>query len=263
MRKAMREAKVHTSWINPSEAYEEAMLRFVDVTLEAPECLPFRRSLASFASRVAWLGMLNSLSQVVLKMTAPGVPDVYQGDEFWDLNLVDPDNRRPVDFTQRQRALGAIEPLLDDETPAHERVSGVRRLLTRWPDGRIKLFVTAACARLRRRLPDVFLSGGYQPVEVTGDRARHVVSFVRHHPPWRVLVVVPRLVAGLGIRRHEVPVGEATWGDTTLHLPDGDPAGEWRDAFTGSMLDTRGSSKVHMASVLVAMPVGLYVAGPG
>jgi (1->4)-alpha-D-glucan 1-alpha-D-glucosylmutase len=263
MRKAMREAKVHTSWINPSEAYEDAMLRFVDATLEAPECLPFRRSLASFVSRVAWLGMLNSLSQVVLKMTSPGVPDVYQGSELWDLNLVDPDNRRAVDFAERHRALRAMEPLLDDATPAHERVSGLRGMLARWPDGRIKLLVTAACARLRRRLPDVFLSGAYQPVEVSGDRSRHVVSFVRHLPPWRVLVIVPRLVAGLGVRRHEVPVGDGPWGDTTLRLPDGDPAGEWRDAFTGSMLDTRGSGNVRVASALVAMPVGLYVAGPG
>jgi (1->4)-alpha-D-glucan 1-alpha-D-glucosylmutase len=263
MRKAMREAKVHTSWINPSEAYEEATLRFVDVTLGAPEYLPFRRSLASFASRVAHLGMLNSLSQVVLKMSAPGVPDVYQGSELWDLNLVDPDNRRSVDFAQRQRLLRGMEPLLDEATPADERAQGARRLLARWPDGRIKLFVTAASARLRRRLPDVFLSGGYRPVAVTGTRARHVVSFVRHLPPWRVLVVVPRLVAGLAVRRDDVPVGDAAWGDTSLHLPDGDPGGVWRDVFTGSMIDTRGTREARLASVLAAVPVGLYVAGPG
>jgi len=262
-RKAMREAKVHTSWINPSEAYEDDALRFVEATLSAPAHAPFRRSLATFANRVAQLGMLNALAQVVLKVAAPGVPDFYQGTEVWDLNLVDPDNRRPVDFIHRREALREFAAFLDDPQPSDDRAALLQRLLARWPDGRIKLFVTAVALHVRRRLADTFLSGEYLPVAAAGTSAGHVVSFIRRRSPWRVLVVAPRLVAGLVRPDRPVPIGPATWGDTALVLADEDARVAWQNVLTGERVTLQAESvRMPVASALSTFPVGLFVAGP-
>jgi (1->4)-alpha-D-glucan 1-alpha-D-glucosylmutase len=260
LRKAMREAKTHTSWVNPSLAYENAVLRFVLTTLTDERSAAFRRSVGGFARRIAHLGMLNSLSQLVLKLGSPGVPDFYQGSELWDLSLVDPDNRRAVDFAERRRALDTLAPLLDEAPPADGAVAR-ERLLEQWANGHVKMFTTVQGLRLRRQMRDVFLFGTYRPVDATGARARHVVSFVRHRGRGHVLVVVPRLVARLTGPGKRWPVGAAVWRDTALKLPTASTPLEWRNVFTGETRTTEaGEACLPVADALASFPVGLFVA---
>jgi (1->4)-alpha-D-glucan 1-alpha-D-glucosylmutase len=179
--KAAREGKLETSWINPDEEYEHHLCAFVRAILDRGQSAEFLDSFSAFAARTALIGAVTSLSQVVLKATMPGVPDFYQGAEFWDLSLVDPDNRRPVDFAARAAALAAL-----DETPPWPE------LAKQWPDGRIKLALIRGLLRLRQELPGLFRDGTYQPVEVTGPDRDHVLAFMRSHRRDRILVVVGR-----------------------------------------------------------------------
>jgi (1->4)-alpha-D-glucan 1-alpha-D-glucosylmutase len=165
--KAAREAKQETSWLNPNQAYEAGLQTFLARILDRTASAEFLDSLETLARRLSLLGALNSLSQITLKATMPGVPDFYQGTEFWDLSLVDPDNRRPVDFAERAAILTSLE------TPDWES------LAQRWPDGHIKLAWTRQLLKLRAKLPDVFAHGDYQPLEVTGPHRDHVIAFAR------------------------------------------------------------------------------------
>jgi (1->4)-alpha-D-glucan 1-alpha-D-glucosylmutase len=160
--KAMREAKTHSSWIHNNELYESAVHNFVDRVLAGPGAGPFLKSFSAFLNRVAAPGVWNSLSQVVLKNTSPGVPDLYQGNEGWDFHLADPDNRRPVDFKSRLNALEALASV--EALPPRERGPALANLAGQWGDGRIKLFVTAAMLRFRRKYSDLFLHGDYVPL---------------------------------------------------------------------------------------------------
>jgi (1->4)-alpha-D-glucan 1-alpha-D-glucosylmutase len=258
MRKAMREAKVHTSWINPVREYESAVERFIEATLAGPLTPSFLRSLAPFARRVAWLGMLNSISQLVLKVVSPGVPDLYQGTERWDLSLVDPDNRRPVDFAGQTARLAALAPLLDAP-----REAAVRDLMRRWTDGDVKLFVTAAALRLRKTRRDIFLEGDYRPLAGRGLAAGHIVAFARRRGAEAVLAVVPRLVAGfLGWEHGERPPAGAAWAGTDLVLPP-DLAGlSWRNVFTGRAMGSRGEG-LPASDVLTDLPWALLTGTDG
>ncbi len=220
MHKAAKEAKTHTSWINPNEAHHTALTRFIEKTLAPTKSNRFLDSFLPFQERVAKMGVVNSLAQVLLKITSPGIPDFFQGSELWDLSLVDPDNRHPVDFTLRQQYLERLKPLLatpPSDLPRH--LSGLYELLNHWPDGRIKMYVTICGLRLRRRLPDLFLHGDYQPLKVEGERSEHVVAFLRQHNQQFSLTAVPRLPAGLMEPDLKWPVGEAVWQDTAILLP--------------------------------------------
>jgi (1->4)-alpha-D-glucan 1-alpha-D-glucosylmutase len=211
MLKAVHEAKVFTSWINPNEAYDQAVADFVTKTLTGRRAPKFLASFLPFEQKIARLGMINSLAQVVLKIISPGVPDFYQGTELWDLSLVDPDNRRPVDFDHRRRLLESLEPLLNPKSQVANSKSqvaspeagtgnlefGISDLLRSWFDGRIKLLITAAGLRLRREWPQVFKHGEYLPLEVIGEKADHVVAVARRHHDHLIVAIVPRLVAGL------------------------------------------------------------------
>jgi (1->4)-alpha-D-glucan 1-alpha-D-glucosylmutase len=181
--KAAREGKVETSWIDPDEAYEAALRRFVTKLLSSAA---FIKEFDPFARRAALLGALNGLSQLVLKATMPGVPDFYQGSEFWDLSLVDPDNRRPVDFTARAQALHDLDSGLDWSA-----------LAKNWPDGRVKLALTRRLLRLRAELPGVFQDGRYEPIKTEGPHRRHVLAFARIHERDAVIVAVGRHFASL------------------------------------------------------------------
>lgn len=176
--KAAREGKLETSWTDPDEGYEQGLRKFVRAILDRNAAGEFLDSFAAFARRTSLLGALNSLAQLVLKATMPGVPDFYQGTELWDLSLVDPDNRRPVDFAARQAAL--------------ERPADWPALAESWPDGRIKLALTRRLLQLRHELPALFRDGAYSPVEVDGPDREHVVAFLRTHRRSRVLVVAGR-----------------------------------------------------------------------
>lgn len=178
--KAAREGKEETSWLNPHETYENGIRDFIAKILDPAQSAEFLEALQTIARRVALLGTLNSLSQLTLKATLPGVPDFYQGTEFWDLSLVDPDNRRPVDFVARHAALTALEA---------PDWSGLTKA---WPDGRLKLAWTRHLLELRNRLPDIFVRGGYQPLEVRGAHADHVIAFARTHGRAAAIVVVGR-----------------------------------------------------------------------
>src|ERR1700761_4922533 len=175
--KAVREAKQETSWLNPQAPYEDGLETFIARILDDSLSGEFLDSLSALARRVALLGALNSLSQLTLKATLPGVPDFYQGTEFWDLSLVDPDNRRPVDFAMRANALAAMH------TPDWEK------LLSSWPDGRLKLAWTAHLLKMRNELADVFSDGDYQPLEVSGPHRDHIIAFVRRRGRNAAIVV--------------------------------------------------------------------------
>lgn len=177
--KAAREAKQETSWNNPDPAYEQALQDFVGQLLDANVSARFLESFSAFAARTALLGALNGLSQLALKALTPGVPDFYQGSEFWDLSLVDPDNRRPVDFGMRRRELAVA---------AHDW----SRLAADWPDGRIKLALTRALLRLRHEFGDLFQHGAYEPLKVAGPHAEHVIAFARSSKRQRLVVAIGR-----------------------------------------------------------------------
>jgi len=187
MRKSLREAKLRTSWARPDEEYERGVLAFVEAALDPSRSGAFLTLFRPFAERVARLGIGNSLVQTVLKLTLPGVPDFYQGGELWDLNLVDPDNRRPVDYPLREKALAEVTDAL-----ARDRCGTVRRLAEAWPDGRIKLAVIATLLEYRRGHPDLFADGSYEPVMVEGAQGDRLCCFVRQHDDAAALVAASR-----------------------------------------------------------------------
>lgn len=213
MVKALHEAKVNSSWLEPNAAWDEAVRGFVAAVLAPGRKNRFPHSLAPLAGRIAQLGAVNSLTQTVLKLTCPGVPDFYQGSELWDFSLVDPDNRRPVDYHLRQQALDGI---------AHATPGA---LLEHWRDGRIKMLVIHRLLTLRREQPDLFSKGGYTGLSATGAFADKVVAFERRTEKAALLVIVPRHTSDLSFP----PTGEV-WDDTRLALPGAD---RWSDVFTG------------------------------
>jgi (1->4)-alpha-D-glucan 1-alpha-D-glucosylmutase len=218
MHKAMREAKLFTSWVNPSPPHENAMARFVEFVL-APENTAFRNEFLPFQRRIAQYGLYNSLAQVTLKVGAPGVPDFYQGTELWDFSLVDPDNRRPVDYEHRRALLQELDAALEQDGPA----AVATRLASRPCDDRAKLFVTSVLLRFRRDHLAVFEHGSYDPLDVEGSRREHLFAFARTYGQQRVIVVVPRLIATLLPDSDLQPLGERVWGDTRIALPQDGP----------------------------------------
>jgi (1->4)-alpha-D-glucan 1-alpha-D-glucosylmutase len=233
MAKASREAKEHTSWIDPDAVYDEALAAFVEAVLADAD---FVADVAAFAAPVVAAGRTTSLAQTLLKLTSPGMPDIYQGTEVWDLSLVDPDNRRPVDYATRRRLLDRV------------RTASAADVLALDDEGAPKLWLTMKALGARRRLDAAFSPGGaYRPLDVTGERAANVVAFVRGAD--EVAVVVPRLVLGLG---GGLGVG-GEWGDTAVVLPDG----RWTDELTGSRVDAGGPAAV--AGLLAGFPVALLV----
>ncbi|MBI4459631.1 MAG: malto-oligosyltrehalose synthase [Acidobacteria bacterium] len=259
MLKAIKEKKVHTSWINPSEAYDGATLEFVRRTLAGSHAKRFLRLLIPFVQRVGWLGMLNSLSQVALKMASPGVPDFYQGTELWDLTLVDPDNRRIVDYNQRQSLLEGMESLLDEKDRSSKSPLLVE-MLSNWKDARIKLYLTSSGLRFRRRFPLLFLEGDYVPLTVEGEKKDHLVAFARRLDRNLAVVLAPRLLAGLAAGSQGLPVGPDTWGQTTVELPTAQISHCFENVFTGEQVQPPGSStpaKLSVGEALRVCPVAL------
>jgi (1->4)-alpha-D-glucan 1-alpha-D-glucosylmutase len=255
MSKALREAKVHVSWINPRPQYDEAVRSFIARLLDPSQPNEFLDDFRPFQTRVAELGIYNSLSQTVLRLAAPGVPELYQGSEFWELSLVDPDNRRPVDFGRRQAALAAMRGWI--ETASADLAGPVRELVEQRQDGRIKLYVVHRGLTYRRAHPRLFLRGDYVPLEVSGTRANHVCAFARSHAGEEVVVAVPRLPASL--IGSGPPLGRGVWGEDVLILPAGADGLVYRDLFTGETVqvtDKRGGRSVlPLAALFAAFPV--------
>ena len=235
--KAAREGKQETSWLNPDEGYEAALGVFIERILDRSVSAEFLDSLQNFARRVALLGALNSLSQITLKAMMPGVPDFYQGTEFWDLSLVDPDNRRPVDFAERAVVLKQVE------RPAWET------LARDWPNGHIKLAWTRHLLKLRNELADVFAAGDYEPLEVSGPHRDHVMAFARRRGRHAVIAAVSRCYAPFSEQGRVWPRGEVFEGE--LHI----------DRYSLDGAGKPGTSRVPLASLFKHLPVAALRAG--
>ncbi|GIW80504.1 MAG: hypothetical protein KatS3mg105_2311 [Gemmatales bacterium] len=253
MEKAIKEAKVYTSWINPNVEYDSAVQEFVHQLLTDDDADPFRRDIEAFQARVAYFGYFNSLSQTVLKLTSPGVPDIYQGAELWDLNLVDPDNRRPVDYRIRQQMLRELTELL--QQPDGSRCRLLRELVDNLPSGRIKLFVTYVLLNTRRRHADLFSSGSYEPLDCEGAKREHVCAFMRRLNDEVLIVIVPRLVFTLTGGQQIPPLGDV-WQDTHVLLGADCTAASLRNIFTG-LEHSLSSSKFPLADACNEFPVAV------
>lgn len=241
--KALREAKAETSWDNPNEPYEAACCAFSRALLER-EPNPFLADFAEFAARADIFGMLNGLSQTVLHLTVPGIPDIYQGGEVWNYSLVDPDNRAPVDFAHRQALLAGAMPI--DKAEAWNN----------WSDGSIKMRVLSTLLRLRRQDPALFRDGGYEPLAAEGARADHLVAFARRRGGGAAIILAGRLFAtllGADARRYEA----GAWQDTHLALPR-DLEGAWSDALTGAVLSAQ-DGRLAARACLSDLPTAVLV----
>ena len=255
MLKAVREAKVHTSWVNRNQAYEEAVGAFVNALLAPGSGNAFLGELLPFVRKLIPLGLYNSVSQTLLKLAAPGVPDIYQGTEVWDFSLVDPDNRRPVDYDRRAALLQELASAAAD--PA-ARAGFARSLLDNMTDGRIKLYVTWATLQLRARHEALFALGEYTPLRATGPRADHVLAFARRHGDEHLVVATGRLFGALDAGARP-PVGSTVWAGAAIDAP---AAARWLNVLTGETLETHddsGAMRLAADRVFATLPWALLV----
>lgn len=251
--KASREAKVHTSWVSPNEAYEKALRDFVAAALDPRLDNPFAADFLRFLEVALRPGLLNAVAQVVLKAASPGAPDFYQGTELPEFRLVDPDNRRPVDFERRRRLLAELQE------EAGRDAAGLAQRLLAATDGRLKLWVTSRALALRRSRKALFEEGDYQPLAATGTREQEVVAFARRHGERTVIAAAGRFFT----RLPDPPTGEAAWGDTALRLPPG-TGSVWRDALVGHEVTATGGAepRLPLADVFRHLPVALLEGRP-
>jgi (1->4)-alpha-D-glucan 1-alpha-D-glucosylmutase len=247
MLKALKEAKVHTSWITPNTQYEEAVLQFTRSILDTRESGAFLEDLEQLQKKVAAFGIFNSLSQTVLKLGSPGVADIYQGNELWDFSLVDPDNRRPVDFQARQRALREILSQADD------RLELARQLLHARQDGRIKLYISQRLLCLRRQRPSLFVGANYTPLRGN----RHVAAFARAADGQVLVIAAPIQIATLLRGTPAPPIGADVWREELLPVPS-EPGRVYCELFTGRSLtpfESSGRPVLKLADVFAEFPV--------
>ncbi|MBV5340862.1 MAG: malto-oligosyltrehalose synthase [Deltaproteobacteria bacterium] len=256
MLKAMREAKVHTSWISPNTLREDAVLYFVDSILKDSGGNDFLHDFVLFQKLTAACGIFNSLSQTLLKITSPGIPDFYQGNELWDFSLVDPDNRRPVDYVMREKLL--------DELLQKERAKGLletaRETVAARNDGRIKLHLTFKALGFRRDNRELFEKGRYLPLAVDGACQDHVCAFERSINDSSVLVVTPRFCSRLIGGSGALPLGEEVWQDTRIIQQFDTASSCYRNVFTGEVLkldQNEGQLTLALKDILSVFPVAL------
>jgi (1->4)-alpha-D-glucan 1-alpha-D-glucosylmutase len=259
MIKSVKEAKRHTSWLTPNERYENAVLRFVERVLTGAGRAKFLPAFLPLQQRIALAGMVNSLAQLTLKLGSPGIPDFYQGSELWDLSLVDPDNRRPVDFSRRAALLTEVEAVL--ASPPHPRRSAVGDMQRRWQDGRIKLLITTAGLRLRREWSEVFFSGAYVPLETEVSVQADVVAFARVLDDRAALFVAPRLATPV-VASTGLPVGGAAWKTSRILLPPELAGRTFRHLITGSEVratSTNSHSWLFAGEIFDTVPCGILI----
>jgi (1->4)-alpha-D-glucan 1-alpha-D-glucosylmutase len=272
MLKAIREAKRNTSWVNPNMDYEDAVASFVKSLLDPGPKNRFLADFLPFQRQVARLGMWNSLAQTLLKLTCPGVPDTYQGNEVWDFSLVDPDNRRPVDYKIRQQAFQSLR-----QQHGVSELEIVRRLLESPEDGRIKLHLIWKTLCFRQQHVDLFQQGDYLVLGVAGAKADRVLAFARKYQDSTALIIVPRLVAGLMSEANAAvntpvvdtsaaaetanasafdrpPIGPEVWGETHVLLPDSGRV-KCRNVLTAEVFEVEG--EIRLAQALANFPVAL------
>lgn len=256
MLKAVRESKAHSSWVEPNRPYEEATARFVEQVLADRSDEGFVEQFTPFQHRVSFFGYFNSLSQTLLKMTAPGVPDFYQGSELWDLNLVDPDNRRAVDYVKRRRLLGDLTKSWSGNND--DRIQMIADLVRNPQSGQVKLFLIWRTLQFRRAHPGIFTNGRYVALPAAGIKQDHVVAFARSTDGAEIIVVVPRLVASLTNRIERPPVGAEVWQDTQLQLSDLKPGGPYQNIITEEQhVLSPSQANWPLAKVLSQFPVAV------
>jgi len=252
MEKAVHEAKVNVSWLNPNPEYTAALNSFIERSLSpAHRGRPnlFWDSLQRFLPSVMYHGAMNSLSQTLLKLACPGVPDIYQGQEMWRFSLVDPDNRRPVDFDLRMRSAADLSALTPSPDICHE-------LLKDYRDGRLKLWTTMNALNVRRQHQSLFRLGTYLPLSATRSREEHVVAFAREHNGDLAIAAAPRFSYTLMRGREEPPIGPA-WGDAQLSVPPLAKGRQLRNVFTGEKVAAGRS--ILCREVFAAFPVALLI----
>jgi (1->4)-alpha-D-glucan 1-alpha-D-glucosylmutase len=250
--KATREAMVHTRWTLPNTAHEDALKRFVASILQPGAKNSFLRDFLPFQQRIARSGMINGLSQAVLKIVSPGIPDFYQGSELWDLRLVDPDNRQPVDFATR----ASMHASLRTSEPS---ASLAEQLTAHWQDGRIKLYAIWKALNFRREHTDLFFDGDFLQLETTGVAAEHVLAIARRKKEKWALFAAPRWLA----RAQDTQLGTATtfWDATTIQLPESAPQ-YWRNIFTEENLSATGQTgSLPVAGMFRNFPIALLTGG--
>lgn len=249
MLKAAKEAKVNTSWIEPNAAYEDALRKFIERVLSEYRNTEFLEDLRAFARTAAFFGRINSLAQTLLKIASPGVPDFYQGSELWDLNLVDPDNRRPVDYAIRKRLLVYLK-----------QSESLSELLRNDKLGTSKLFLIRRALNFRKGRRELFDRGDYVPLSAVGKKSEHVCAFARTWKNDAVIALVPRLVFGLTDGIEALPLGREVWKHTALHLPKTCAGRPLRNVLTDERvepMERRGETILEISEALKSFPVAL------
>ena len=240
--KAVREAKVYTAWLRPDEEYEQAFLNFIDRILENTD---FQQQLRPWQQKIAEYGIYNSLSQVLIKNTAPGVPDLYQGAELWELSLVDPDNRRPVDYQKRREFLQDIK-----NQSSQNILQLIKELIATKENGKIKLFLTHQLLTARKKYSELFQNGDYQEIEVTGEHQDSIIAFSRNYGDKTIVAIAPRFLTGI-IKPGQLPLGMQVWSDTSLKLTDKD----WHNLIDGQTI----AGETAVGKILQNFPVALLM----
>ena len=243
---------MHTAWLRPDSVYEEGYLQFVDRILAQPENNEFLQNLRPFQQKIAEYGVYNSLAQVLLKNASPGVPDLYQGCELWDLSLVDPDNRRPVSYEQRMEMLQKLRSQTNSDV-----LSLIDDLFVNQFDGRIKLFLTMQLLQARKSHRELFLQGDYQPLNVTGTFADHLIAFARTHAGKTAIALAPRFLSQV-VKPGERAVGKDVWQDTQVALPSGMPA-VWQNVITSEQVSS--DRNLLVGAAFQHFPVALLISG--
>jgi (1->4)-alpha-D-glucan 1-alpha-D-glucosylmutase len=260
MIKAIREAKAETSWINPHRAYEDATVEFVRALLAAGPRNLFLEKLRVVLAPLARLGLYNSLSMALIKLTSPGVPDIYQGNETWDYSLVDPDNRRAVDYASRRTALADLQKLAN--LPAEQRAARLRAMADNVHGSLAKLYLTWRLLGLRRVHEPLFTLGSYLPLGVRGERGEHVVAYARQHAGKSVIVLAGRLFGALTANGAQVPCGAPAWGDTLALLPFLDEGAILHHGLTGAASRVADGG-IRLAEAFADFPAAILIYDEG
>jgi (1->4)-alpha-D-glucan 1-alpha-D-glucosylmutase len=256
MLKAIREAKVNTSWISPNTIYEDAFSIFIDKVMNNKSDNQFLKDFVPFQRKVSHCGMFNSLSQTLLKITSPGVPDFYQGTEIWDFSLVDPDNRRPVDYTLRRKTLDKLKRRESELGP----LKLAKELIINKETGMIKLYLIYKALNYRKAHRELFEIGEYVPLETMGERANNICVFIRRIGNTRAVAVVPRFFTKLISEDDSLPLGKEIWKDTFIVIPFGDIGAKYRNVFTGEIVSIeshKGAITLLLSEILMNFPVAL------
>jgi (1->4)-alpha-D-glucan 1-alpha-D-glucosylmutase len=248
--KAVREAKVHTEWLRPDTDYEKYYISFIEKILKSSDQNRFLEEFLTFQKMIAYYGIFNSLSQTLIKIASPGVPDFYQGTEFWDLNMVDPDNRRPVDYGLRKWLFNEMK-----SRESVDRLKLIGELLSTKEDGRIKLFLMYKALSARNKEKALFQKGSYIPLETAGRHKDSILSFARAYKPVWMIAIAPRFLTGV-VGEHQYPFGMEVWHDTHIQLPQQAPT-SWKDVITGETFTFE--KELTVGTVLKYFPVALLL----